>query len=589
MFNSALVARPEWRLVAFGLAAVAAVYLGFLGTSVATAETLVKRGGYYVMLFTFALWLASLWRLWRARTPAEPMTTWREGWLVGAVILGLTSLAFTHETFRCKILNDEFVLQSTAFNLHFFREVAVMVRGYDLLGTFLSTDNYLDKRPYFYPFLVSLVHDFTGYRVANSHALNAVLMPVALALAYWQGRCLAAWRGGLAAVILLGALPLFAQNASGAGMEMLNLTMFLATTALAGAWLARPDETRLSALLLATVLLAQCRYESPLYVLPVAVVVLVGWTRARRVILPWMAIATPLLFLPVALQNKVLSHSPILWEMKHAQTSRFGVEYVGQNLRGAWDFLLSSRPNEANSLVLTWVGAAGLLWVVWRLAARRRSPGTLAPMQQAWLILGVGVVANTVLVLFYFWSSFADPMAARFSLPFHLLLVFAAVALAGRWDHRWPASTALLLAAGIGLFAFSVPKLSLHLFSRVGIDEIEWERRFVAARPPGERLIITNKSTLPWLVQQTPSILINRARLLPDRLEYQLHEPTFREILVMQSLRPSTAEGDFQLLPEEKLPPGFVLELLAEKRFGAKIARVSRLVTVRPEALPSAR
>jgi len=118
------------------------------------------------------------------------------------------------------------------------------------------------------------------------------------------------------------------------------------------------------------------------------------------------------------------------------------------------------------------------------------------------------------------------------------------------------------------------------LYSHTGIDEIEWEKRFVAARPPGPRLVITNKSTLPWLLFKTPSILVGRARLVADRVQYNLQESQFTEILVMQSFRPTTGDGDHAMVPEDKLPPGFELEILAERRFGTKLTRISRLVGV---------
>ncbi len=82
--------------------------------------------------------------------------------MVAGAIMVFSLLAIGSEPFQGKILNDEFVLQSTAFNMHYFRDVAMMVRGYDIQGVFLSTDSYLDKRPYFYPLLVSLFHDLTG-------------------------------------------------------------------------------------------------------------------------------------------------------------------------------------------------------------------------------------------------------------------------------------------------------------------------------------------------------------------------------------------------------------------------------------------
>ena len=576
------------RLGCFGLAAVAAVYLGFLGVSVAHAEAFIKRGGYYVLLLTFGLWVYFLWRLWLEPVTADARWSRREKISVGLGILLLTGVAVAQETFRSKILNDEFVLQSTAFNMHFFRDVATMVRGYDILGTFLSTDNPLDKRPNFFPFLISLVHDFTGYRSTNAFYLNTGLLAVTLWLAYHIGRGLAGWRGGALAVGLLGTLPLFTQNATGSGMELLNLTMLLAAVALAGAYLAKPDETHLSALVLAAVLLTECRYESALYVLPVALIVLAGWWQTRQITLSWAAVIIPLLLVPAALHNKVLSNSPALWEMKANQTSRFSAEYVADNVRGAAEFLFANVSQQANSLLLSILGGAALVWALVWFLVRRPSPVRMQPGQLAWLGIGLGIVTNTVLVMFYYWASFADPMAARFCLPFYLLLVFAAVMFVRWLDRRLPATVVLLFVMGLFFLGSSIPKQAQHRYSHLGIDEIEWEKRFVAARPPGPRLVISNKSALPWLLERTPSIVLDRARLVADRLHHQLELGSFTEIFVLQTSRPTSVDGDYQILAEDKLPVGFELELLAEKRFGTKLARISRLVSVTLPPAPAA-
>ena len=578
-------ARPECRLAFFGLAAVAAVWLGFLGVAVDTANVFVKRFGYYIMLLTFALWVAALWRLWRERRVEVPLGR-REKILAGLVIALLSLMALTAEPFRSKVLYDEFVLQSTAFNLHFFRDVATMARGYDILGVFLSTDNYLDKRPYFFPFLLSLVHDLTGYRIANVYALNAALLPVSLGLAYFQGRRLAGVCGGFFAVLLLGTLPLLGQNATGAGMELLNVCMLLGVTALAAAWLRQPDETRLTALVLGAVLLTQTRYESALYAFAAAGVIFFGWWRSRHIVLSWTAVLAPLLLVPSALQNKVLSHTPVLWELKDNQESRFSTAYLEGNLRGASNFLFSTTPRFANSWLLAALGLAGLAWLAWRLLRTRPSPLSADPDRLALFSFGLCMVASTVLIMFYYWSALDDPLAARFSFPLQIVLTFSSVFLVAQLARRfpvWPATFALLGCYALGVTA---SQQSYHLYSHLGIDEIAWESRYVASLPPGERVIISNKSTLPWLLEKKPSILIDRARAMADRLQFQLHEPTFLEILVCQSLRPSTPDGDHQLVADDKLPPGFHLETLVEKRFGTKIARISRLVSVDDSALP---
>jgi hypothetical protein len=579
--------RTEVRLALFGLSAVLAVYLGFFGVSVAGAEAFVKRGGYYVLLAAFALFLHALWERWRSPSaPAgEPLV--RGQTLVAAAAIGLFSwLAINAEPFRSKILNDEFVLQSTAFNMHFFRDVAMMVRGYDIQGVFLSTDNYLDKRPNFYPFLISLLHDLTGYRLLNAYLVNALLMPAALWLAFVFGRQLTGWRGGLLAVVLLGSLPLLGQNATGSGMELLNFVMILATMVLAADYLGAPREEALAALMLATGLLVQTRYESALYVLPVAGLTFCGWLRVRRIILPWQMLLVPLLLVPCALQNKVLSNSPLLWELTEKAATRFSPDYFSNNALGAYQFLFSRTDELANSLLLSSVGVIALLWTLWRLV-RPRLTWSMAPAPVVTLgAFNLAIIANTLLVFCYYWSSFVDRIASRFSLPLHLVLAFSAVLLGAHLDRWWPA-TKTLIAAGLVFFLGSaLSKYAGHYYSHIGIDEVEWERRYVNALPPGQRIIISNKSTLPWLLEKKPSILIARARIVPDRLAYQLHEPTFREILVLQAARPSTPDGDFEIVPEDRLPAGFQVEQITEKRFGSRLARISRLVAVTLPPVP---
>jgi len=64
-------------------------------------------------------------------------------------------------------------------------------------------------------------------------------------------------------------------------------------------------------------------------------------------------------------------------------------------------------------------------------------------------------------------------------------------------------------------------------------------------------------------------------------------EGQFAEILVTQTLRPTSAQGAHELLPEDRLPPNFKLELIAEHRFGTKIARISRLVAIERPVPPA--
>lgn len=571
----------EWRLLALALTAPLAMWTGFIGLSVKQAEHIVRNQAYYVMLLAFALFVFALFRTRSAWFAGTAPVSRRETWLAAALILGFSWLLFKAEPMQAKVLNDEFVLQSTAYNLHHFRDAGTMVRGYEIAGVFLPLGEYMDKRPIFYPFLVSLAHDLTGFRVHNAFVVNALLLPVLFWLTWWLARRFAGPPAGLLAVALLGTLPLLSQGATGSGMELTNAVMILLATALAVHYMEQPGVARLSALVLALVLLCQSRYESAVFVVAGALLVLLGWWRERRIVLSWVAVLAPLLLVPFALQHKVLANSPVLWELPVERTARFGLENVPGNLHRAMNFFTSRDINQSNSWYLSLAGAIGFIWLLAQLWRYRRArlpdwnPAALAVSP-----IALGIAGNLALVMTYYWAGLDDPMASRFALPFCVLLaVLGAVALA-RIDLRGWSVRLALCGALIFTLAVSVPRLSRHAYSKLGIDEYEWMVRVVQAREPVPRIVIANRSTLIWLLHRTPAVLIDRALIYQDRLQFQLQAGFFQEILITQELRPASAMGDHQVVPEDVLPKNFQIETLAERRFGTKLVRISRLLAV---------
>jgi hypothetical protein len=213
-----------------------------------------------------------------------------------AVGLG-SAVLLTHETFGFKIVMDEIMLLGTSMSMHFDKTVLTPMRGNDIQGSFVILDGMMDKRPLFFPFLVSLLHDVTGYRPANAFVLNGGLTVVFLSLVNLVGRLLAGRVAGWLGVALFAGLPLLAHNATGGGFELLNLVMILGTLLLGARLVERRDDTSMTAFCFSALLLAQVRYESVIYLLPVAGIVLWVWWRAGRLILPWPVIFAPLLMI----------------------------------------------------------------------------------------------------------------------------------------------------------------------------------------------------------------------------------------------------------------------------------------------------
>lgn len=578
------------RLALFGVVAVVSVFFGFLAHNVDESRDLVQRYGYWTMAFTFG-WALIAWgrlapELWRHR----PALSGREAAATGATILALTAVAVLTVPYTHKVLYDEMVLQNTALSLHQAREVGTVVRAFEVEGAFRIVGTYLDKRPFFFAFVVSLLHDLTGYRPANAFALNTALMPVILGLLYLLARRLVTHRAALAAVVAFGAFSLLAHNATGAGMEMLNLAMLLLCLGLAIHYLERPDEVRLAALVLAAVLLAQTRYESGLYVAPVALVVLEGWRRAGRIVLPAAAVLAPALLIPYALHNTYLSGTPSLWELREGTETRFAAQFLGENLIRAGRFFFNFTANIPSSW---WLGCAGLpafAWAAWTLGRGMRRWREAPAPAAACAIFGASITANLGLLMFYYWGQLDDPIVARLSLPFCALLALALAWAAERVPARWRSSAVALVAAGaLGSYLTHGLRVnSTHWERNLLMRETEWEAEALARQPPARRLVISNKSPLFWLLNEVPSLHVSRARWQAERIKFHLDHHTFDEVIVLQTLRPTTADGDFQLEPNDRLPDSFVLEPLAERQWGSHLARISRVRQIRLDAAPAA-
>lgn len=576
------------RLALFGAVAVVAVFFGFLAHDVGEARELVQRYGYYTIAATFG-WAVVAWGrlapdLWRER----PGLGRGEGAAVLATIAGLTLVAAITVPYTYKVLYDEFVLQATALNLHQAREIGTVVRAYEVEGAFRVVGTYLDKRPFFFAFVVSLLHDATGYREANAFALNTALMPVILGLLYLIARRAMAHGPALAAVVSFGAFSLLAHNATGAGMEMLNLAMLLLCLWLAIGYLERPDEPRLAALVLAAVLLAQTRYESGLYVAPVALVVLEGWRRAGRTVLPAAAVLAPALLIPYALHNTYLSGTPALWELREGAETRFAPQFLGPNLVHAAKFFFNFTANLPSSWWLGCAGLPALAWTAWRIVRRWRDWRGAGPAAVALAIFGASIAANLALLMFYYWGQLDDPIVARLSLPFCALLALALGWVAAQVPEAWRRRAvgaviggALLAYLGTGL-RVNATHWELNLLLR----ETRWEADELARRGPAKRLVVSNKSPLYWLANEVPSLPLSRARWRAEQIKFHLEHRTFDEVIVLQALRPVGAAGGFQVEPEDRLPPAFELEPIAERQWGSHLARISRVRQIRLDAAP---
>lgn len=571
--------RRVWLLV---LTAILVVIVSRLVVSGHTAMVWVVRAGYWVLLGLLVLFGRAAWRAygaqWRRFRPTRQHVPI-------ALLVGVCgAVLVAHERHGFKVLADEELLVGTSMGLHQDRQVGYPIRATDVQGPFQILQRVLDKRPFFFPLLVSFVHDFFGYRPENAFYLNTALGFVFLAMCFVLGRRLggSVWSGVLL-VLLFTGLPLMAQQVTGGGFDLLNLLMIAVVLWLAIGFAERRDPESQEALCLGAGLLAFTRYESILFVVPVAALILWAWRKEQRVSLTWPVLLLPVFLMFCLLHNRVFSTNEASWELAGVPgaTTVFGLHYVADNLGHAFAFFFDTTGYQPNSPFFALVGLAAVpffgLWCTRILRSRGAAPADVAV-----LCVGLGLFAVWGLLMAYFWGQFDHPVIRRLSLPVHLLMAVS-VAVVGRLFLKPRGWQIACGAAAFALVAYSLPVMARRAYTTTYNPAVamEWRQAFYDRYQDKDYLFIDNDATF-WIAHRIPATPAKEARARQEGLMYHLKNASFSAMYVLQHFHVDPETGEMKLDPADELGPDFELEPVWEKRIQTLyIGRISRIKSIR--------
>lgn len=448
---------PTLRASVLGLSILTSVYFGFFFFEGNAAVRFVKETGYWFIAGTFGLLLLSLARalLSRAYGPLR----WTLNIQATAFIAGMSLLLCVLVGDGYKIVMDEPVLTSTALQMYQEQEAITAARGYALSGEFLLLDAFVDKRPFFYPFLQSLFHHLFGYNGMQGVVMNTLLTPLLLVMVFCLSRRIGGELGGYIGVLLFSTVPLVAINSNGAGFELLNLVLILAVVFAGAAYLMRPNGVRLNVLLLLTVLLAQTRYESALYILAVGLLVGLVWWREKNVSITWTLMLVPFLLVMFAVQQQVMEDNPAIWQFRGTATAPFSIAYIPVNLIAASDFFLSWPDCQPNSPLLSGLFALALLCLPWTWRPFWKAVIGGDAFAVVTLVFGSITLSGFLLLLTYHWGQLNDIIATRLALPFILFQVFVVLATISQSSRYRGLSRCTIVASAGWFLAITAPAL----------------------------------------------------------------------------------------------------------------------------------
>jgi hypothetical protein len=546
---------------------------------------LVAKLGYWLIAATVVLYGFFLWKRFRMiNWSKEYWKTHRAG--LACVVIGALFLQ-VHEPRGYKLLFDEFAIAGVARNMHFDREATVPSSAHYFNGRLFVADGIVDKRPFFFAFLLSLTHDLTGYRETNAFYLNAGLATILLLLIYGLGFRLGGIRIGCLGVLLFVGLPLLAQNATGSGVELLNLVMICALLLVAADYLQSPGRNGLDLLVMTVVLLSQARYESILYTLIVPVVVLYKWWRTGRIGLTLFSAVSPLFLLPPLLVNKVFLDQPAFFQTKPGEVV-FAWAHLPDNLAHAVYYLFTPGLNSTNSLLLSTAGVVALVFLG-LLLGRNFVRGKNARCDDMVLtLILVVVLANTIIAQCYYWGHWDDPLATRFSLPLQLMMTVAVLRVTREFlvQRLLPWQALFVAGAWIVLVAAPIDARRYVDMGNVTCREYAWFHDYLAKKSPAETLSVMSSPIGP-ILQNYPAISFDHAKMSKWQIKACLEGEFYHEILVMQRFKIDEKTGKLFESGSSQLGDEFVLQTLAETHFRPNIiSRISRLVDVKGELKP---
>lgn len=458
------------------------------------------------------------------------------GFHFSAITVIVLSTLYLHLHFDqgFKILFDEHILSSTAMSIHYdqtvYAQSAFVLDENETLRRF----GFVDKRPIFFPFLISLVHSILGFHPENVFLLNSFLTFLLLCLLYSAVYQICGKRSGIFAVLLLTTLPLLAQNTTGGGFEILNLCL-IAMLLLSGfGYMKQLGSSGLNLLIIVSVLLANCRYESILYVMVPAGLFILKGIKEKAFKLTWFATFSPLLLI-----SPLLSYSIFQADDQFKQTNgnaMLSFTHVPDNFAAAFAYLFDWGQKYSNSILLSILGCAAFVFLTVELVRWFKGRYSKDIYLLAFSIVGFVVISNVILALNYFWGEWTDPRVARFSLPLQFLFA-ATVPLSIRYCFKLKKIPTWVLLGVVVFTVCNTSSKSRYINENDGLllaPACEWSIKWVNEKTKNANSFIISDACIGFILHGYAALSIDSANSIIEYVQSVHESDLYDDILFVE-------------------------------------------------------
>lgn len=524
-------------------------------------KPLLLHGAYYGMLLLFLTWIYTVVEYLQSVQFSPTAFLRRYGAGILCCLLAVLAIeASVKPSF--KTLSDETNLLVTSRALAFERTVAgqlMALRYYGEVHHLVETPT-VDKRPFLFPFLESVLHILRGFDPANPFLLNALLMFVFLTAVFIGARQFLTGPLSLSAVFLVMACPVFSICGTSGGYDLLSSVFLVLALVVLYAYLRRPSSEKFALLWMTLVALSQTRHESFMYFFIVlgCLTAMGGVPRACLIENRLLIAMTPLWFLFSVwgpLVNFDLVEIPT--EKHMISLPHFQYNFL-EFLRSQVDFSFTYPYNN----ILNFIAAGLLAWLLLRMALRQRMAPP--PFQTRFLrILFVCVLASIVVPFSFYGGTSLHPAGVRLFLPLSitgaLVPILWLVTLPA--DTRPKISTPFLLGSII-LFLLYHPIAAEGRFVNGSYlyRETAFEHAVIQRLFPDQKILVIAEIPSHFTALQYGAVDYSTANKNIVACLSGLARHLYTDVIVIQQIALATNSP----VPQDQLNPAYVLQPIVE-------------------------
>jgi hypothetical protein len=489
---------------------------------------------------------------------------------IGVFAASLSGALFVivHPTYR--VLADETNLISTSLSFYLNRtphnitQIAWSPVDYSILEQGIAT------RPPLFPFLISIVHFALGYSARHAFVVNYGVSCGIFVVVVLLGRELRGLFHGVIAALFVAAFPLYAQTVTSAGFDAVNHLFVLSVLWRLLVLVRRPSPGELELVTVLVLFATECRYESVLLVIPLAIVsIFVAPAVFAGPITPRVLLLPPL-FLPALWQKSILGVAGTEGSQPElVGRAVFSGANVVPNLKSALSFFfgLDSYPT-ARLIVL--LGCVGAILAVCRVH-RCRSNLTWALLAA----ISVAILGGTHLL--FAMGDLRTPYNMRLG-----LLYVGPIALSAAYPFtlvRHPFGGALGVVCAVATCLVYLPVAVSNAFGGRLLLSQEYEQNLaiLAKYPRKTTLVITDRPGM-YVAQQLSAV--GRRALVPA--SFAALSPHYEHVLAIQQVDRAAGRAEPELpAPDEwrmitQYEVGVREIRIMERQNGRTTRRVSR-------------